>query len=193
MLDARYRKRVFRTIKKISLHDILTFDTGLPRFDLSLSCRINASYRSKRGLHEYKKELRINAEFNYQLSLSLSLFLFQSKLAPSRSRFKWTRNIWCGERVFHGNLFIVPTSLQRVSTLECRYKLAETLIQSTAYFYTSTSIARFISPIVDIMITRFFSTRVISLQLPLDFFLVFKNTSSVHVTSFDNHQFAGIS
>lgn len=79
MLDARYRKRVFRTIKKISLHDILTFDTGLPRFDLSLSCRINASYRSKRGLHEYKKELRINAEFNYQLSLSLSLCSFSSR------------------------------------------------------------------------------------------------------------------
>lgn len=35
----------------------------------------------------------------------------------------------------------------------------------------------------------FFSTRVISLQLPLDFFLTFKNTSFVHVTSFDNHQF----
>lgn len=85
MLDARYRKRVFRTIKKISLHDILTFDTGLPRFDLSLSCRINASYRSKRGLHEYKKELRINAEFNYQLSLSLSVPFPVETRAQSKS------------------------------------------------------------------------------------------------------------
>lgn len=143
--------------KNFSTRYILTFDTGLTFHSLVGLMHLIVRNEVSMG----KKEPRINAEFNYRLSLSLSVPFPVETRAQSRSRFKWTRNnIWCGERVFHSTIFLsFPTFLQRVSTLECRYKLAETLIRSAAYFYTSTSIARFISPIVDIMITRkhFFS------------------------------------
>lgn len=171
--------------KNFSTRYILTFDTGLTFHSLVGLMHLIVRNEVSMG----KKEPRINAEFNYRLSLSL--FLFQLKLAPSREVASNGLATTSGV----ASVFSTAQSFYRFLPSCSEYPRSSADINWPKRWYDRPPIStrlrqsRVLSVLSSISWLRantfFLNTRDLVTIAAFDFFffLVLKNTSSVHVTS----------